>query len=203
MLKYRLLNRIRSGATSNKILYGQVKLVNSVIEIIGENNEVVINDGCIISSSTLYIRGNNNRIEFGKNVKFHSSQVSAKEDNNLVVLGRDTTVVEKVDITCMEGSSIYIGEDCMFSSDIMIRSGDGHSILANGSRINGSTDIKIGRHCWIGYRAVILKGVQLPDNTVVGAGSIVTKGPSEKGTIIAGNPAAIIKENITWSRDRI
>lgn len=54
-------------------------------------------------------------------------------------------------------------------------------------------DIKIGKNCWIGANSVILPGVTLGDNTIVGAGSIVTK--SFRGhVVICGNPAKIIKE---------
>ena len=50
---------------------------------------------------------------------------------------------------------------------------------------------------------VILKGVTIGDNCIIGAGSIVTK-PFDKGNvIIAGVPAKIVKENINWDYKRI
>lgn len=53
----------------------------------------------------------------------------------------------------------------------------------------------IGERCFIGVRAIILPGITLGNEVIVGAGSIVTKSfPSN--CIIAGNPAKIIKENI-------
>lgn len=55
-------------------------------------------------------------------------------------------------------------------------------------------DIKIGKNCWIGMNSVILPGVVLGDNTIVGAGSIVTKSFQEGNCVIAGNPAKKIKE---------
>ncbi len=53
--------------------------------------------------------------------------------------------------------------------------------------------IIIGKQCWIGMNSVLLPGVILGDNTIVGAGSIVTKSFPEGHCVIAGNPAKLIK----------
>lgn len=54
---------------------------------------------------------------------------------------------------------------------------------------------KIGKRCFIGVRAVILPGITIGDEVVVGAGSVVTKDiPSN--CVVAGNPARVIKHNI-------
>lgn len=55
-------------------------------------------------------------------------------------------------------------------------------------------DIKIGENCWIGMNSVILPGVNLGNNTIVGAGSIVTKSFPDGHCVIGGNPAKIIKD---------
>ncbi len=54
-------------------------------------------------------------------------------------------------------------------------------------------DIVLGEKCWIGMNAVILGGVTLGNNTVVGAGSVVTKSFPDGNCIIAGNPAKVIR----------
>lgn len=56
-----------------------------------------------------------------------------------------------------------------------------------------SKPIILGEKCWIGMNSVILPGVALGANTVVGAGSVVTKSFPEGNCVIAGNPAKVIR----------
>jgi acetyltransferase-like isoleucine patch superfamily enzyme len=57
------------------------------------------------------------------------------------------------------------------------------------------TDTRIGEDCFIGARSIILPGVTIGDNCVVGSGSVVTK-DVPTGSIVAGNPAQIIRSGI-------
>lgn len=54
---------------------------------------------------------------------------------------------------------------------------------------------RIGANCFIGGRSMILPGVEIGDNCVVGAGSVVTKSVPAR-SLVAGNPARILRENI-------
>lgn len=56
-----------------------------------------------------------------------------------------------------------------------------------------ATPIRVGRNTWIGANAVILPSVSIGDSAVVGAGAVVTKDVLNN-TIVAGNPARVIKE---------
>ena len=57
--------------------------------------------------------------------------------------------------------------------------------------------IIIGDHVWIGKNALILKGVTIGNGAIVAAGSVVVKDVSAK-TLVAGNPAKVIKDNVEW-----
>lgn len=82
---------------------------------------------------------------------------------------------------------IHIGEDSYTSSGAIIFTHD----FCRGIHC----DTYIGRQCFIGANAIIMCGVKVGDNVVVGSGAIVTKDvPSN--CIVAGNPARIIKEGI-------
>ena len=78
---------------------------------------------------------------------------------------------------------------------MVIRSYDGHTICQEGYKI--SEPIKIGNHVWIGQGATILKGVTIGDGAIIAAGAIVTKDVPAK-TIVAGVPAKVVRENVTW-----
>jgi len=54
---------------------------------------------------------------------------------------------------------------------------------------------RIGQNCFIGGRSLILPGIEIGDNCVVGAGSVVTKSVPPR-SLVAGNPARILRENI-------
>lgn len=89
------------------------------------------------------------------------------------------------------------------SCDVHIRTSDSHSILdLEGNRINSAMDVTIGNDVWVCQRVTMLKGSEIPSNCVVAYGSIVTKRFSEKNCIFGGNPAKIIKNNISWKGGR-
>lgn len=80
---------------------------------------------------------------------------------------------------------------------------DGVQVAANVQLISNNHDLQdrkiltckpvlLKRNCWIGAGATILPGVTVGENAVVGAGSVVTK-DVEDNTVVAGNPARIIK----------
>ena len=105
-------------------------------------------------------------------------------------------------ITERPEQTLKIGNDCMFSREILIRTSDAHSLYCNDKKelLNPDNNIEIGDHVWIGQKATILKNTKIANNSVVGACSIVNKEFNEQNVIIAGNPAKIVKHNINWDR---
>lgn len=92
----------------------------------------------------------------------------------------------------------------MFSYNIELRTGDSHSIidLETNKRINFAEDIVIGNYVWIGAHCIILKGVEIGDNCIVGTNSIITKSICQN-SLSVGIPAKIVKRNVTWKKERI
>lgn len=93
------------------------------------------------------------------------------------------------------GKSIEIGEETIIGSGAMILDNDLHARNADGTwkveYVQNARPVKIGKRVFIGARSIILKGVCIGDDAIIGAGAVVSKDvPS--GTIAAGNPAKII-----------
>jgi acetyltransferase-like isoleucine patch superfamily enzyme len=106
--------------------------------------------------------------------------------------------------TCMVAyDEIEIGDFCQFASSSLISDTDFHSTksdvrLRQMQGLPFSFDevkkkkVTIGNNVWVGWNTIILKGVSIGDNSIIAAGSVVTK-DVPANVIVAGNPAAIIK----------
>jgi acetyltransferase-like isoleucine patch superfamily enzyme len=88
---------------------------------------------------------------------------------------------------------IKIGSKCAIAAGVNIIDSNGHRLDStdrNKQRDNPESII-IGNNVWIGLNAIILKGTNIGDNSVVSAGSVV-KGHFPENSLISGNPAKII-----------
>ncbi len=92
----------------------------------------------------------------------------------------------------------------MFSCGIEIWASDTHTVVdqKNQKIINWGKGVFIGNHVWVGMHAIILKNSYIGDNSIVGAGGIVTGVFKESHVILAGNPARVVKKEISWDRLR-
>ena len=105
-----------------------------------------------------------------------------------VDIGEDCTLHRHCKIDGANPRGVHIGDRCRIAAHAIIFAHDYY-----GGR--DKVDTYIGKQCIIGYAAIILPGVKLGDNVIVGAGSVVSRDiPSN--CIVAGNPAKIIKEGI-------
>ena len=182
--------------------YAIFKKINLTVK--GTGNTIIIDKWSQLNRCKIVIYGNNNVIHIGQNCKLTETCFWIEDDNNEISIADKTYLCGKTQLACIEGTRISIGEGCLFSSDILFRTGDSHSIVdMDGERINTSMNITIGNHVWIGVRAFIGKGVLISDNSIVGACSCVTRKFEQCNVVIAGNPAKIVKENIDWKNERL
>jgi len=197
-------NKIKLIGKRNIVSKSYCILKNTKITINGSNNRIIFGMGARLQNCSVIIAGDNNTVNIGDKCDLHFCSFAAEDNNNIIDFARKITVHGNTQIDCIEGCKVTVGEDCMFSSDIQIRTGDSHSIVDRmGVRINNSKDVVIGKHVWIGTKCIINKGSVLSDNSIVGSGAIVTKAFLESNIIVAGNPAKTIKCDINWLRERI
>lgn len=112
-----------------------------------------------------------------KNIFFHPSSINVFQTPGCYWQAHD--------------GEIHIGQNCFVAPNVGIITTN-HD-LYNVSKHQKGKDIIIGNNCWIGMNSVILPGVKLGNNTVVGAGSIVTKSFEDGFVVIGGNPAKVLK----------
>lgn len=96
-------------------------------------------------------------------------------------------------LTLVDDTHIYVGDYTMFGPNVTVATA-GHPILPElrQRQYQYNAPVRIGRCCWIGAGAIILPGVTIGDNVVVGAGSVVTKDlPSD--VVAVGNPCRVLR----------
>ncbi len=136
-----------------------------------KNSKMIVNGSVCVGNGAKILIDKNATLEFGDRIS----------------VGTDSKII------C--ANNISIGDDSLISYDVEIRDSDFHRIIRDDFIV--SKPVFIGRHVWIGSRAVILKGVRLGEGVVVATGAVVTK-DVPKACLVAGIPAKIIKEDVRW-----
>lgn len=175
-----------------KVKFGKKLLLKGVPVIYNKDGaELSIGDNCTIKSSFL-------------------SNLVGLYSRTIIVTRRSGSYIRIGNNVGISGATIYarkgitIGDNTAIGGNCKILDNDFHPIDwetrnqylldPNGgdADVVPAREIWIGKNCFIGCNSIILKGVILGDGCVVGAGSVVT-GKFEAGSIIAGNPAKVIK----------
>ena len=124
----------------------------------------------------------------------HGSKISVRGN---LFLGDGFNMTAESTIVCAK--EIRFGRDCLLSWDILVMDTDEHPLYnKDNERINPDKAIQIGDHVWIGCKCVLLKGAEVPDNTVVAAGTLLTSSFNGEHQVIGGNPPTVLKHDIRW-----
>ncbi|SDB74755.1 acyltransferase [Belnapia rosea] len=150
----------------------------------------------------ILIEGTSGRgtIVFGPNVDVSNLVLQISGNGSLVISSGTTMPIPNILIQ-EEDNYVVIGDDCMFSNNVAIRTSDSHGIYdcKTRQRINQGRPVVIHNHVWVGRHVNINKGTEIGANSVVGQNA-VTSGFLRGGAIHAGHPAKPIKEDIWWDR---
>ena len=198
---YRILGRtIFIHSRNNKLEAPLAYLWQVKFHIRGKNNRIIFGRGVRIKNTTINIYGDNNTLILDDYARVHNSTFVLHQNNCAIQIGRYSSAEKALFAAVEHESKISIGEDCMISTDVEIRTSDSHKIYSmDGVRTNPKKDITIGNHVWIGAHANILKGVTLHDGSIVGFGSVLTKNVPMR-CVAAGNPAVVVKKDVLWER---
>lgn len=130
----------------------------------------------------------------GYPVNFRSTVIAGQ---NLCLKGSKrgtlSSLVNSTGCYLQAGNQIIIGEGTIWGPNVLIISAN-HNLNNNDKGWEDAKPVIIGAECWIGGNTSILPSVHIGDNTIVGAGSVVTKSFPKGNQVIAGNPARVIKE---------
>ena len=97
-------------------------------------------------------------------------------------------------LTLVDDTHIYVGDYTMFGPNVTVATA-GHPInpTLREKIYQYNMPVHIGRNCWIGAGVLIMPGVTIGDNTVIGAGSVVTK-DIPAGVLAFGTPCMVYRE---------
>lgn len=104
-------------------------------------------------------------------------------------------------LTCVDDTHIYVGDNTMFAPNVTLASA-AHPIEPSlrQKAYQYNMPVHIGKNCWLGAGVIVLPGVRIGDNTVVGAGSVVTK-DLPANVVAVGNPCRVLRP--IGERDRV
>lgn len=115
---------------------------------------------------------------------------SSKQGAGEINIGDYCLIAPGVEITA--AASIKIGDNCMVAQECIISDSDWHGLYNRTRPFRCTRSVTLEDNVWLGARAIVGKGVRIGENSVIGAGSVVTKS-IPANVVAAGNPARIIK----------
>lgn len=145
-----------------------------------------------------FFRKNGSIIAIGKNAKFNYSSwsnhiglnhrciISTMSSDAELVIGNNLGMSSS-SITCFK--KIEIGNDVRIGANCVIADGDFH---LDDPRVGEPVPIRIEDNVWLGYGVIVMKGVTIGENSIIGMNSVVTK-DIPANSIAAGSPAKVVK----------
>ena len=173
------------------------------------NIKSLVVNGCAV------LRGISNKWKFNKSGKLLRMErgVRVMKNNGTISLGDRVFLHRYVKLSAYGGrieigSNSYIGDRTEIHAGELVKIGNGVNIAWDCNILdrdyhafNGEQEVikpvVIEDNVWIGVGSLILKGITIGEGAVIAAGSVVTRDVPSR-CLVAGNPAKVIKENITW-----
>ena len=94
-------------------------------------------------------------------------------------------------VRILAAKRVSIGDACMFGHGAYITDSDWHGIYDRTEVVGSPKEVVLEKNVWIGDSAIVCKGVTIGENSIIGAGSVVTKNVPNFAKVI-GNPGKIV-----------
>ena len=177
--------RIQSGGHDNLLFFDNVTWggqCHASIRMLGSDTVMLFNDigDAFVRMPDIYLRSNDQFVFWGRG----ASAVGI----SMEIEG--------------EGSGVMVGDDALISNGVWIRNHDMHAIhdLRTGARVNRQpVQTVLERHVWLGQDAMLLNTERIGMGSIVGTRSLV-KGTVPPRVVVAGTPARVIREGVSWGR---
>ncbi len=168
----------------------------------GYNSQIWIGADCSFGDHTEISVWDHSKLIIGNHCTFGKNSLISSD--GYVKVGNENWFGFNTYLTSGDQGRIYIGNDCLFSNGIKIRPDAGHTLFDveedKDFKELHLNQIRIEDHVWVGLDVIILGDAEIGNGSVVGAGSLIKKIYPGK-SVIAGNPARIIRRNILWDKE--
>ena len=167
----------------------------------GKHSELMIGVECVVENYASVASSEHSNMTLGNRVHLGARNIMEASERGVLFLGEKTTIGENGWFSATAGGEIHLGNDNMLSLFIKMAVGN-HELLEQktGMLLTNRAAIHTEDHVWIGIGSTLLPGAHLGEGSVVGASSVVTKSFPSHCTI-AGNPARVLREGISWQRE--
>lgn len=185
---------------NNQLVYPKDIAKDSLdIKIDGTNNKLVIRGNIhLFGKLHIHFSGNNNTIDIGEKciikrnlyLCFFPAGPQFRGDNCSISIGEGTNFNgDNICFECSEANTyISIGNNCLFAKNVKLTVSDGHPIFDfdTDNRCNIAQSITIGSHVWLCEDALVLKGANIGDGSIVGCRGVVTRGKYPNNCVLGG-----------------
>lgn len=167
-------------ATGNAIVYGLECKLTGIFDVTGSGNTITLT---------------------GRNLFRGTSNVYVTGNDTVTFVGAETTINGASLFNQGNNTRLIIGEGCMFSHGITVRTSDDHAIIEidTGRHLNAPSDILIEPHVWLCPETAVFKGVRIGFGSVIANRAAVTSN-IPRFSLAGGVPARVLRERISWDR---
>lgn len=193
------------GSLSKNAVIGNLELVNSTIRFEGEGHVLYCEGGVKLVNSTIRFCSSENGLLYLSSSRHPYRLDVTIWNNSTVAFGKNCYFNGNLHAIASERQSIIVGEDCLMSFGIWLRTADPHLLYSceTHERINQSASIVIGDHVWLGQDAMILKGSTIGSGSILAAKALLSGRSVPSNQCWGGVPARMVSKGVFYRSNSV